>query len=530
MGADGNFDVIIVGAGSAGCIMAARLTEDPDLNVLLLEGGPDFKGVDDCPDEILDEMGYPFDFMWGHEGVPTERDDHVVPAFRGKVLGGSGSVNGMLYTRGDPRDYDSWGSPLWTNESLAPAFARIERDLDHPERSRGQVPLKRVPSDEMQASQAAFQKAAIELGHADTADLLPNTQDGVGPIPRNSENGVRMSNAHCYLNPVRDRPNLTVRGGCLVGGIAIEDGRAVGVQVMKGRQVERIDGGEVILAAGGFGSPQLLMLSGIGSKPALEKLGIPLVAEVPGVGKNLTDHGLVQVIATLEDGTEPGDPRNLVGLRYTSEGYDREGDMYLLTASGDFSGQVGRNYSVSGEGGENAEIAEGKKVFVCIFCVMNLPDSTGEVEVISKDPRILPQIRYNYLGTDGEVDRFAAAARHAVELLETEAFKPIVHEIVSPSPETLASESAMGEWVATSIATALHSAGTCKMGAADDPEAVVDDHGRVKGVEGLRVADFSVAPVVPRSPTNATAMAIGERMAELFIADRADARSAVANS
>jgi choline dehydrogenase len=493
-----SFDVVIVGGGTAGCILAARLSEDPGRSVLLVEAGPDFRGIDDCPAQVIDETIFPFDMMWAYDAVATERDPHHVVAVRGRILGGSGSVNGMLYTRADPADYDAWGSALWTNEALRPVFERIERDLDVPDgvtRAHGQVPLRRVPPEELAPVQVAFMDAALASGHQQHDDLLVNEHDGVGTVPRNCLDGVRMSMAHCYLNPVRDRPNLTVRGDTTVARVLVEEGRAVGIEVVDGDAGSIITAGEVILAAGGIGSPHLLTLSGIGPRDVLERLGIPVVAELAGVGRNLTDHAVVEILATLRPGVASDDARPVTAVRYTSPGSPQSGDMYLLAMTGD------------------------EPVQVKIIATLHLPESIGAIEVRSADPTEQPVVHFGYLGTERDVERLRHAVRHAVELLETDAFRSIVEGVVAPPAGALGSDAALTAWIERSVGTMLHSAGTCKMGDGGDPDAVVDERGRVLGVAGLRVMDFSVAPIVVRAPTNATAMAIGERMAELFRED-----------
>lgn len=494
-------DVVVVGGGTAGCIVAARLSEDPDRSVLLLEAGPDFRGIDDCPPSVVTEMGYPFELMWEYDGVATEQDDHHVVAYRGRVLGGSGSVNGMLYARGAPEDYDGWGSPLWTDAALRPAFARIERDLDRG--GTGAVPIRRTPRPEWQVAQAAFVDAAVECGHVAREDLLPNSEDGVGPIPRNCQDGVRMSMAHCYLNPVRDRPNLIVRGGTTVSRILIEDGRAVGVETLGPEGTTKIAAGEVILSAGGIGSPHILTLSGIGPGDVLRRLQIPVVRDLPGVGRNLTDHAIVQVVATLADGVAYDDPRPLTALRHTAPGSTEAGDLYTMALTGDFSAAIDGPSDGRGH--------------LCLMCVLHLPESVGEVEVLSPDPTVLPTVRFRYLDADRDLQRLRHLTSHAARLLRTESLSAVVDEIVAPKPADLDDDEALDAWIRTTLGTLLHGAGTCRMGSAADQAAVVDERGRVHGVDGLRVMDFSIAPTVVRAPTNATAMVIGERMAELFL-------------
>jgi choline dehydrogenase len=426
----------------------------------------------------------------------------------------------MNYTRGQPEDYDSWGSSLWTNEALAPVFERIERDLDFGESGRragGQVPLRRVPRDEWPPSQRAFLRAAVELGHKELDDLLPNERDGIGPVARNCQNGVRMSMAHCYLNPVRHRANLTVRGDTLVARALVEDRRAIGVEVVDGDGRLTISAREVILAAGGIASPHILTLTGIARRDVLERLGIPVVLELPGVGRNLSDHAVVQVIATLKGGVDHGDVRPLTALRYTAPGSSLAGDMWMLATSGDFSELVAQNPMVSAE--RSAQVAGSRPLQVCMFCALNRTESVGEIEVLSDDPSQAPMVRFRHLDSEHDLDRLRHAVRHAVELLRTSAFENLIDEIVSPGPEALSTDEHLNQWLRSTVGNFLHGSGTCRMGRSVDRDAVVDERGRVLRIDGLWVMDLSVAPTVVRAPTNATAMAIAEHMAELFRAD-----------
>ncbi len=510
-------DTVIVGGGTAGCILAARLSEDPGRSVLLLEAGPAFSSVADCPPAVLDEMGYPFEFMWNYDAVPTERDDHHAIEFRGKVLGGSGSVNGMNYTRGQPEDYDSWNSGLWTSTALRPVFERIEHDLDFSDggrRATGQVPLRRTPREEWPPWQQAFLGASVELGHEELDDLLPNRRDGIGAVARNCQNGVRMSMAHCYLNPVRHRANLTVRGDTTVARVLIENRTAVGVEIVNRDGRSTITAREVILAAGGIASPHILTLSGIAGRDVLGRLGIPVVLDLPGVGGNLSDHPVASIFATFKHGAAHADARPLAALRYTAPGSSLAGDMWMLTNAGAFSEQLRGHPFVRADA--RAESVAAEPCLLCVFCSLNRSENVGEIEVLSDDPSQAPLARFRHLDSEHDRERLRHGVRHAVELLHTSAFAELIDQIVSPSPEALCTDEKLTHWLESTVGNFLHGSGTCKMGRSDDRDAVVDERGRVLGIENLWVMDLSVAPTVVRAPTNATAMAIAERMGELF--------------
>jgi choline dehydrogenase len=498
------YDVIIAGGGGAGCILAARLSEDPECSVLVLEAGPDFVARENCPEPVRDERFVPVDFLWNYDGLRTVEDESPIVVVRGKVLGGSTSVNTLIYQRGMAADYDGWGSELWTNDALRPYFEKIECDLDFGDgRSDGVLPLRRTPFEDCPPSAQAFLRGAEEIGFSVVKDFLPNTEEGVGPVARNCEDGTRISTALAYLVPARHRPNLTVQGDTLVSRVLFDDGRAKGVEIIRNGRSEPISANQVILCAGAIGSPHLLTLSGIGPPEALERLGIPVVAERPGVGRNLSDHPVIPVLVRLKDGVESGEARILNMMTFTAPGSETPHDIFMALASGDFSGGVWA-------GRETPAVEAG------IFCTLNLADSLGEIETVSTDPADLPRVHFHYLGSERDRARLREGARIAVRIFESSEFAPLVAERMAPSAEQLESNEMMDEWIHSALATALHGSGTCKMGPTGDPMAVVDYEGRVHGVEGLRVVDLSIAPTTVRSPTAATAMVIAERVADLI--------------
>lgn len=500
-----SYDVIIVGAGAAGCILAARLTADPSRSVLLVEAGPDFAGPADYPPAITDERFIPQEYLWRYEGVCVADDPAPIPVIRGKVLGGSASVNTMIYQRGAPDDYDGWGSPLWSNDALRPFFEMVEHDLDLGDQDGlpGQLPIRRIPLRDWPPTARAFYKAAQELGFHVVDDLRHNVSEGVGATPRNCQEAVRMSTALAYLEPVRHRPNLTIMGETQAARVRFDNGRVVGVEAIhRGRRMT-IDGEEVILSAGAIGTPHVLMLSGIGAGDVLDRVGIDVIADRPGVGRNLSDHPAVNVVARLHDGTEDGDARILTTLVYTAQDSGTRNDMFSTVSSGGFSGV---------QWADRASAV----VEVGIACTLNLPDSRGEIELVSSDARELPRVHYHYLESERDRARLRDGVRLAVRMLETAAFAPLIAERSGPTAEDLSSNAALDRWVRSRLRTALHGCGTCRMGGPQDAAAVVDHQGRVYGVDGLRVVDLSIAPRVVRSPTNATAMVIAERIAALI--------------
>jgi choline dehydrogenase len=521
------YDVVIIGGGAAGSVLAGRLAAHPHLSVLVLEAGPDYPDPAQLPDDI--KFGHTrfaeaqdSTHNWALRGTITEEQGEIHVA-QGKVIGGGSSINGQAMQRGFPEDFDAWaalGNSEWSYAKVLPYFIKSEHDLDILDDchgSEGPMPVRRRQVGPWPAIQQAFHAACVQAGFGTTVDTNGLHPAGIGVAPSNNIDGMRMSAALTHLLPMRHRLNLTVRGGVFVRKILLRDGRAVGVEAESGGEVFTVHAARVVLSAGAIKSPHLLMLSGIGPKDQLAHFGIPLVQHLPGVGEHLWNHLSAQLTFKVKDGIDLLAHVDAVhfSLHYTAEGSSARNDMLLRTSP--VVDQ--RQERVPGFRTKylNGDVPPDR--VARISCTLGLPDGAGYVRLASADPTVQPIFNYCYLQHPNDRRRVREGVRLAARLLASDAYRDVAEYRIHPTDAILADDDALDLWIRQTVGTARHVSGTCKIGPDSDPMAVVDQYCRVKGIHGLWVVDASVMPRIPRSGgSHATVVMIGERVVDWIAA------------
>ena len=540
------FDVIIVGAGSAGCTLANRLSEDPKISVCLIEAGPTHKhwSVSTPGLTLINMVGKKRN--WGFETVPQKAlKGRQCYQPRGKVLGGSSSINAMIYIRGHKADYDHWaelGNAGWSYADVLPYFKKSEnsdRGDDGFHSASGPLSVERQTSDKASPLNDVFLEAGRQLQFPINDDFNAETQIGFGYYDVTQKNGTRWSTAKAYLEPAENRSNLHIISGVLAEKIIIEDGRATGVQIQhRGKSIELHARKDVILSAGAFGSPQLLLLSGIGAKKNLDPHGISQIHDLPGVGENLHDH--IDWISAYRAkhkkrhketiGFSFKASLNMIGEFFKYRKHKSgllasnlaESGAFLYIDRNEVSPDIQLHFVIAmvDDHGRNTRFGHGYSTHVCLL----RPKSRGTLTLNSADPRDPPAIDPAFLTDPDDVEKLYQAARLTQQIMQSPAFDTVRGEPLFGSD--MAEEKDLREDILSRADTVYHPVGTCKMGS--DKMAVVDSRLRVHGLQNLRVVDASIMPQVISGNTNAPTIMIAEKASDMIREDWKTAHSQAA--
>jgi choline dehydrogenase len=521
-------DFIIVGAGSAGAALANRLTENGRFHVLLLEAGGKTHPLSQVPISFARFINRP-GVNWLYASEPQDNTGgRAIPVPRGRMLGGSSAINGMVWVRGQRQDYDHWaqlGNRGWSYQDVLPIFRSMESYAGGDNEIRGREGCVKITnSDESGRLYDSFFAAAESIGIKRTHDYNGLDQDGIAMTQASISRGRRMSTAKCYLDPARERANLTIETDAMVESLVLEGRRCTGVRYLsRGAKREVRAAREVIVAAGTIASPQLLELSGIGQGPRLKSLGIEVRHDLPGVGENLRDHwaprmkwrvgrhgvtfnerarglgalwhGLLYMTARKGFLSHPASP--LRAFFRTREGLDSPDAMFMMQP---FLSTP------------NVRLA--KEPGMTIITHQLRPESKGSVHISAPDPRKHPSIRFNFLAERADRDCLLASMRIVRRLVAAPALAWLKAEEFAPGPRANSDEELL-DFVTRTAETTYHPVGTCRMGS--DPYAVVDEELRVHGIAGLRVADASIMPTLTSGNTNAPSIMIGEKAARMAV-------------
>jgi choline dehydrogenase len=504
------YDDIIVGGGSAGVALATRLTEDDARRVLLIEAGPDHPGIGDA-DRLADQMQFAWTLTeWGIDATFVPGASLNYP--QGRKMGGGSAVNGGFAVRGVRDDYERWAAAAgdeWSWPHMLRMLCRLETDQDFDGEAHGTtgpIPVVRWRRDELVPAQLAFLAAVTDHGIPWVDDLNAPDTSGIGAMPMNRRDGVRVSTALSYLPLARQRQNLTIWPSTEVARVVLEHGRAVGVEYPRDGQPQQVRGSRVILCAGALQSPTLLLRSGIGPARHLAEVGIDCTVELSGVGENLMDHQGTAVFLIPQGSLAPPDDRVCqLAARYSSSLGTAEDDMWLsMWSPWDLAAFP------------DMQSALGVPAISTLVVGVHDPRSRGHVRLRSRDPGVRPEVDFRMLTEPADLARLVEGLQIVLDLASNPAFAGLYRGIGLLDPASSNDRQALETYIKTTVGGWYHAAGTCRMGTDPDDGAVVDGRLQVHGVDALHVVDASVMPTIPRAPTNLSSIAIGERAAELL--------------
>nr|WP_319385888.1 choline dehydrogenase [uncultured Roseibium sp.] len=522
------FDFIIVGAGSAGCAMASRLSEDPKNRVLVLEfGGTDVGPLIQMPAALSYPMNMPF-YDWGYESEPEPHlGGRRLATPRGKVIGGSSSINGMVYVRGHACDFDTWeemGASGWGYRHVLPYYKRQEQNPQGQAGWRGENgPLHVQRGTKWNPLFHAFRDAGRQAGYEITEDYNGEKQEGFGDMEMTVHKGRRWSAANAYLKPALKRGNLVLIKGALVRKVLIEDNRAVGVEFEIGGEIREVRATrEVILAASSINSPKILMLSGIGPADKLSELGIDVIADRPGVGANLQDHLELYIQQACSQPITLYKHWNLfskalIGAQWLffknglGASNQFESCAFIRSKAGVKYPDIQYHFLPFAVRYDGQAAAEGHGFQAHVGPMRS--KSRGHVSLTSSDPKAKPSILFNYMSHDEDWEDFRTCIRLTREIFGQDAFADYRGKEIQPG-DKVQSDEQLNDFIREHVESAYHPCGTCRMGAKDDPLAVVDPECRVIGVDGLRVADSSIFPLITNGNLNGPSIMVGEKASD----------------